>query len=316
MKTVKTLQLFLSLVLICCCLTACDKEDESLASIKEVTFEGEASTQEINMMRTNWSIASVYDLDGGFIYDLNNQPMYLEDLGALHFGWGSIIRDKKDALTVKLNDNYREEERAFIIKLKMKEGFYTESITIRQKKCTNLYWIESIVYTQNKEEGDGEEEIGAHTWKTTIENYTNNGGQIEKTELWPFYGFLTYYSFESEIGSPFYWLDRNANDHIKVPRCIENGKIILEENTLPYADRAECDSHLKWKSFEVDKVNQKQNVYSAEIYFKHLQLSYTLTLLRSGTDAKKIVKGKVRKSYPYDCSPIQHEVNELPAEQD
>lgn len=316
MKTVKTLQLFFSLALICFCLAACDKDDESLATIKEITFEGDASTQEINMTRTNWSITSVNNLDGGYMYDVNNRPMCLEGLGTLNFLWGSIIRDKKDALIVKLDDNYEQKERALVINLKMNEGFYQESITIRQKKCTSFYKIESIVYTLNKEEGDGEKEIGNQTWKTMIEDYTSNGGETEKTKLWPFYSYLTYYSFKSEIGSPYYWLDKNTDNQIDVPKCIENGKIILEDEKRSYVDRIESDNDLKWKSFEVDMVNQKQNIYSAEIYFKHLQLSYTLTLSRSGTDAKRAVKGKITKTYPYDCSPIEHQVKELPVEPD
>lgn len=316
MKTAKTIQLFFSLALICYCLAACDKDDASLATVQEVTFEGEASTQEINMTRTNWSITSVCDLDGGYIHDLNNRPMYLEGLGTLNFSWGSITRDKKDALTVSLYDNYREEERAFVITFEMNEGFYKESITIRQKKCTTFYSIESIVYTLNKEEGDGEEVIGSETWSTIIEDHTSNGGETEKTKVWPFYSYLTYYYFKSDIGSPQYWLDHNKDNKVDVPKCIENGKIILENRKLPYSDRIDSDCELKRESFEVDMVNQKQNIYSTEIYFKHLLLSYTLTLSKTGTNTKKIVKGKIAKTYPYACSPIKHQIKELPAEQD
>lgn len=312
MKTAKTLQLIFFLAFICYCLSACDKDEQSLTNIKELNFEGEASTQEINMNRGDWSIVKITDLNGGFISDINNQPMYLEDLGTLNFFWGSITRDKMDALTIALNDNYRDEERAFIIHIKMKEGFYTESITIRQKKCTNFYQIESIVYTLNEAEGDGEEEIGYQIWNTMIEDYTSNDGKTEKTELWPFYSYLTYYEFDSEIGSPSYWLDSNADANIEVPMCIENGKIVFEERKLPYSDRIESDSYLKWKSFEVDMVNQKQNLYSANIYYKQLHLSYTLTLSRPGTDAKKTVKGRITKTYPYKCSTIRHEVRNLP----
>ena len=316
MKTAKTIQLFFSLALICYCLAACDKDDASLATVQEVTFEGEASTQEINMTRTNWSITSVCNQDGGYIYDVNNQPIHLEGLGTLNFRWGSIIRDQKDALIVKLDDNYQQKERALVINFKMNEGFYKESITIRQKKCTKLYRIESIAYTLNKEEEDGEKEIGSRTWKTIIENYTGYGEETKKNILWPFYSYITYYDFKSEIGSPLYWLDKNTDYQIDLPKCIENGKIILENRKLPYSDGIESDNDLKEKSFEVDVVSQKQNIYSAEIYFKQLQLSYTLTLSRPGTDVKRTVKGKITKTYPYGCSPIEHQINELPVKPD
>ena len=39
-----------------------------------------------------------------------------------------------------------------------------------------------------------------------------------------------------------------------------------------------------------------------------------MTLSRPGSDTKKIITGKLLKNYPYDCSPIRHEVSDLPPE--
>ena len=81
-----------------------------------------------------------------------------------------------------------------------------------------------------------------------------------------------------------------------------------------YTDRGMYRGELKDISFEMDMVGMKQNRYQADIYYKTLQVSYTMTLSRPGSDTKKIITGKLLKNYPYDCSPIRHEVSDLPPE--
>lgn len=311
MKTSKILQLFFSLGLICCSLIACDKDDETLASIKEITFEGEASTQEINMTRSNWSISSVTDPYGGFIYDINNRPIFLEDLGTIHFGWGSIVRDKKNALTVTLNDNFEKEERVFIINLRMKEGFYAEAITVRQKQCTSFYQIQSIAYTL--EEGDGIREAASRLWGITYIDKRGEEGVPVTTKM----SFnLLYmedinYSFSSPDFNEEQLSPESGKRLVDMPEGIENGKLFFEKNQYNYTETGMYRNQQMGESYEVDLVSWKRNLYSARIYYQRLQATYTLTLLRPGSESLKIVKGKFTKEFPYSHSPIKHEVTEL-----
>lgn len=51
------------------------------------------------------------------------------------------------------------------------------------------------------------------------------------------------------------------------------------------------------------------------IHFNHLlqtrlQVTFTATLSRPGSDTKKVLKGKFMQRYPYDCSEIHHEVKD------
>ena len=87
--------------------TACDNaNDERFSSTEEFTVEGDASSIEIPMTRTNWIVASVMYPDGGIMTDENGYPLKLEGMGTVRFHWGSITRDKAKSLTIQLNDNF------------------------------------------------------------------------------------------------------------------------------------------------------------------------------------------------------------------
>ena len=101
---------------------------------------------------------------------------------------------------------------------------------------------------------------------------------------------------------------------VDMPGSIVGGQIILEQEKQIYTDRGMYRGELKDISFEKDLVSMKQNRYYADVYYKALQVSYTMTLSRPGSDTKKIITGKLLKKYPYDCSPIQHAVSDLPPE--
>ena len=51
-------------------------------------------------------------------------------------------------------------------------------------------------------------------------------------------------------------------------------------------------------------------IYTSTIYYKRLQVTFTATLSRPGSDTKKVLKGKFMQRYPYDCSEIHHEVKD------
>ena len=57
-------------------------------------------------------------------------------------------------------------------------------------------------------------------------------------------------------------------------------------------------------------VGMKWNIYTSTIYYKRLQVTFTATLSRPGSDTKKVLKGKFMQRYPYDCSEIHHEVKD------
>lgn len=309
MKTNKLL-LF---IFIFCCLTACNNDDdESISPIQETTIEGDTSTLQIEMTRGNWSITSITTLDGAIMTDENHQPLQLEGLGSIHFRWFNLSREKETLLTLTADDNFEGKERGLILNLATSTGFYTEQITIRQEPSSNFYQVESIAYTI--EEGDGEEEAGADSWGMIVCDYTNHNGETFKTRFWPFYDAYIRYNFLSQSAeSIFINLKPNEEQKVKMPRGIENGKIVFEEETRPFATSTKLyDSELKEIPVETNQVNLKKNTYTADIYYKRLQLTYKLILTRPGNDTNKVFKGKLIKTYPYGCSEIRHEISDLP----
>lgn len=311
MKTAKYLRLFLLLTFIFCSMTACEKDDETLSPIKEVTLEGEASSIDINMNRSNWYIASITTIEGYPVYDQNNQPLYLDDLGSLHINWGSIIRDRKDLLTVKLYDNFDKEDRTFIINLKTKSGLYSESITIRQKQCQSYYQIESIAYTL--EEGDGIIEAPVRTWGITWINKNIAPGETEPITFYPIHFARVEYRFEykpEEFSSD--WINpEGENCSVDIPKDIKDGKIIFDLEKHKITDDGRYFYEEMGTAYERKLVGWKRNRYFADLYYKQLQVTYTLTLSRPGKDTKHIIKGKLIKEFPYGSSIVFHEVSDL-----
>ncbi|WP_300700327.1 hypothetical protein [Bacteroides sp.] len=311
MKTAKYIRLFLLFTLIFCCLTACEKDDETLSPLKEVTLEGEASSIDINISRSNWYIASIATIEGWPVYDENNHPLYLADLGSLRFNWGSIIRDRKDLLTVKLNDNFDKEDRVFIINLKTQSGLYTESITIRQKQCQSFYQIESIAYTL--EEGDGIKEAAIRPWGITWINKNIAPGEITSITFYPIHFANVEYRFEynpDEFSKD--WINSEGdNRSVDMPKDIKDGKIIFEPEKKKFTDNSTYFYEEMGKAYERKLVGWKRNRYFADLYYKQLQVTYTLTLSRPGKETVNIIKGKLIKEYPYDSSIVFHEINDL-----
>ena len=149
MKRTNLFQLLLFSTFILLCGTACDNgEDERLSPMKKVIMEGNNNSVEIIMSRTNWKIVSLTSLDGW-----NQLASGLEGFGTIYFDWGSITRDKEDALTIQANENLEDEERGLIINLSTSSGLYTEQIIVQQNPG-DKYEIKSITYSL--EEGDGE----------------------------------------------------------------------------------------------------------------------------------------------------------------
>ena len=316
MKTTELFQSILLFSFLLCSLAACsDDDDLRLSPTQETIMEGNASTLQIDMARGNWRIASITSLDGITMVDENNCPLQLEGLGSLHFRWFDLTRESETLLTLTTSDNFGREERGFIINLETKTGFYKEQVIIRQKPCTNFFRVESIVYSL--EEGDGVKEIESQNWGITIQDHATSSPDVVKTSVWPFWNASIFYSFQTEgEESPLEYVNPEEGIHVIVPKELSDGNIIYETREWKYGIyRTEQDSELKEKKFEVDQVEGKSNEYSADIYYKEMQVSYTLTLARTNSDDKKVFKGKFSKKYPYDCSPIRHEVSDLPKEE-
>ena len=93
---------------------------------------------------------------------------------------------------------------------------------------------------------------------------------------------------------------------------IEDGKIIMGQQLLFFINQGKYykEDELRYKHFEVDIVGMKWNIYTSTIYYKRLQVTFTATLSRPGSDTKKVLKGKFMQRYPYDCSEIHHEVKD------
>lgn len=99
---------------------------------------------------------------------------------------------------------------------------------------------------------------------------------------------------------------------IYLPNHIEDGKIIMGQQLLFFINQGKYykEDELRYKHFEVDIVGMKWNIYTSTIYYKRLQVTFTATLSRPGSDTKKVLKGKFMQRYPYDCSEIHHEVKD------
>lgn len=316
MKTTDLLQSIFLFSLLLCGLAACSEDDDlRLSPIQETTMEGDASTLRIDMTRSDWRIASITDLDGITMTDENNRPLQpLDGPGSLRSRWFSLNRENETLLTLKADDNFGKEERGLILNLEMKTGFYKEQITIRQKPCTNFFRVESIAYSL--EEGDGVKDIESQAWGLIIQDHMTQGPDVTKTGVWPFGNASIFYSFQTEgEESPLKYVNPEEGIHLIVPKSFSGEDIVYETREWKYGSlRTEKDDELKEKKFEVDLVKGKNNEYSADIYYREMRVSYTLTLARTNSDDKKIFKGKFVKQYPYDCSPIHITVSELPEE--
>ena len=309
MKPTKLFPLIPVFLLFFCLLTACSDDDiVRLSSFEEATLEGEASTLEISFTRGDWRIASVTDLDGGFI--IGGKPMELEGLGTLYYQWATIKREKENALTIEAKDNFDGKDRGFIIDIEMKTGFYKEQIIIRQQPCENFYRIESIEYSV--EEGDGVTEAETQSFKDTFKDMSIGDATI-KRPWYPFINVFTDYEFlfDNHSEEVFSWIDPEGCN-TQLPERIEDGKVILGKDILPFTAWSQYykENELRYKSYEVELVGMKWNIYTGTISCKCLQVTFALTLSRPGSDAKKVFKGKFRLKYPYDCSPIHHEVRD------
>ena len=315
-KSIPFLRSLFCLLLLTGFLAACSDEDGArLSSLEETTLEGESSTVEIAVRRTNWHIAAVTTLEGGTMVGEGNQPLRLEHLGTLRLHWAEIIRDREDALTVRLDDNFYGWERGFIITLALNNGIYRENIVIRQKTCESFYEIESIEYSVGP--GDGVTEGPTQRYGLTYIITTGNG-EVRPMKSYPFMNISTRYAFKSESEEVSEkWINPEAL-LVDMLQGIRDGVVVLEEGKCKYLSEGGQyikDKELREKSFDTEVMDgNKRNEYSATIYCKRLQVSYVLTLYRPGSDVRKVVRGKLIETYPYDCSPIQHVVTDYDGE--
>ena len=137
-------------------------------------------------------------------------------------------------------------------------------------------------------------------------------------KAYPFMNISTRYAFKSESEEVSEkWINPEAL-LVDMPQGIRDGVVVLEEGKCKYLSEGGQyikDKELREKSFDTEVMDgNKRNEYSATIYCKRLQVSYVLTLYRPGSDVRKVVRGKLIETYPYDCSPIQHVVTDYDGE--
>lgn len=76
MKTTDLFQPILLFALFLCGLTACSNDDDlRLSPMQETTLDGDASTLQIDLTRSDWRIASITTLGGTTMVDTNNRPL-------------------------------------------------------------------------------------------------------------------------------------------------------------------------------------------------------------------------------------------------
>ncbi len=235
----------------------------------------------------------------------------MEGLESLHFRWFDLTRENETRLILKTEDNFDGEERGLILNLEMKTGFYKEQITIRQAPCENFYQIESIEYSVGSD--DGVEEAGTEPDKSTYKDGTI-GNTTGKHDHYPFINKWTEYAFllNDHSNDVFNWIDPKKRS-IYLPDRIEDGKVVMGQQQLFFLAQGKYykEDELRYKHFEMDIVGMKWNIYTSAIYYKRLQVTFTATLSRPGSDTKKVLKGKFMQRYPYDCSEIHHEVKDF-----
>ena len=145
-----------------------------------------------------------------------------------------------------------------------------------------------------------------------IDLYYKNKPRIFAT-VPPFINKWTEYAFipDGHSDETFKSIDPEKRS-IYLPNHIEDGKIIMGQQLLFFINQGKYykEDELRYKHFEVDIVGMKWNIYTSTIYYKRLQVTFTATLSRPGSDTKKVLKGKFMQRYPYDCSEIHHEVKD------
>lgn len=317
MKTTLLFRSFaLPFVFLACLLTACDGDDDiTLAPFRKITVEGEACTLQIDMSRGGWRIASVVTPWGEAMTDRYGKPLQLEETGSLHYRWWDLERDTDTHLSLHLKDNFDLGERRFLIlNLEMKEGFYKEQVVIEQNVCRSFYEIKSLTYTLEEGDGLSEAEAGHYGMKYRIEG---GGDEAEPFTVYPFLNqqATCRFSFDDRTENFLSWISSEKR-FVNLPDRIEGGKIIMGEEPLflDYEIKYIKDKVLREKSFEVEMIPSKWNIYAANVYYKRLQLTFCLTLARPGSDVKLVLKGKLTQKFPYDCSPVRHTTQDYKGE--
>lgn len=241
MKRTNLFQLLLFSTFILLCGTACDNgEDERLSPMKKVIMEGNNNSVEIIMSRTNWKIVSLTSLDGW-----NQLASGLEGFGTIYFDWGSITRDKEDALTIQANENLEDEERGLIINLSTSSGLYTEQIIVQQNPG-DKYEIKSITYSL--EEGDGEFWMDSRPYGLTFRNYTDNS---TTTTIFPYDHAPEEYQFHCPNDLAFKLL-KYEEPLVDVPEIVDE-KIQLTGEKVKYSlFPQQYDSKLKYTEVKVE----------------------------------------------------------------
>ena len=153
------------------------------------------------------------------------------------------------------------------------------------------------------EEGDGVKEAGTGPDKSTYKN-ENLGNTTDKHDYYPFINKWTEYAFllNDHSNDVFNWIDPKKRS-ICLPDRIEDGKVVMGQQQLFFLAQGKYykEDELRYKHFEMDIVGMKWNIYTSTIYYKRLQVTFTATLSRPGSDTKKVLKGKFMQRYPYDC---------------
>lgn len=308
MKLNHSHQLLLFFALILLCGTACDESDERISTQEEVIIEGDNNAIEIPMTRTDWNITSVTTLDGWSpIVDENNNPLKLEGLGTARFHWGSLTRDKEDALTIQTEENLEDEERGMIIYLSTGTGLYKEQIIVRQKPG-DKYEIKSIVYSL--ESDDGVANNGARPYGANISNYSTKPSTFG---IFPYWNMPEEYEFSCPDNLAFNLLKGEA-PLVDAPEIVD-GKIQLTDQKVKFSYYLHLhDSKLKNTVVEVELAPMKLTKVRGYVSYAWNRMTYTLTLANVRTRQEKVIKGKLIKTFPEFHTAPQLEVCDLEEE--
>lgn len=264
-----------------------------ISSIQEIAVEAESSAVDIQMQESDWIIEGVYSLNGQTITD-GVKPLQLAGLGTLEAHWFKITHDQPSSLKLEIFENYQENQRGIVIKIK--KGAHSEEIKIIQATSQG-YQFKEIKYSLQEKTTFNR---NSSSPKLTYHNYTEEENSVG---IYPYGNEKDISTFKSEDQGAFNWIsDERIEVDVPTPS--------IEKH---YYQRATTQhpSQLKDFTFNVAAPPLKQLSVTVDIEYLKQVYDYTLILVNKRTQQEKEIKGEWILEQPISYQETV-ELSELP----